>query len=74
MVLGLFWKRVSKTGVFAGIIVGIAIVVLLILGGKDPFLGLNAGFVGLVVNSVITVAVSLMMKPSRKRIQMIEDQ
>jgi len=68
VVLGLFWKRVSKTGVFAGIIVGIAIVVLLILGGKDPFLGLNAGFVGLVVNSVVTVAISLLRKPSGKKL------
>lgn len=67
VVLGLFWKRVSKTGVFAGIIVGIGIVILLILGGRDPFLGLNAGFVGLVVNSTITVAVSLITKPSRKK-------
>lgn len=68
VVLGLFWKRVTKAGVFAGIIVGIAIVVLLILGGRDPFLGLNAGFVGLVVNSVVTVAISLMRKPSGKKL------
>ncbi len=66
VVLGLFWKRVSKTGVFAGITVGIGIVVLLILGGRDPFLGLNAGFVGLVVNSVVTVVVSLMTRPSKE--------
>lgn len=64
VVLGLFWKRVTKAGVFSGIIAGIGIVVLLILGGRDPFLGLNAGFVGLIVNSVITISVSLITKPS----------
>jgi len=64
VVLGLFWKRVTKAGVFSGIILGIGIVVFLILGGKDPFLGMNAGFVGLVVNAVITIVVSLKTKPS----------
>jgi len=59
VVLGLFWKRVTKTGVISGIITGIAVVVVLIIGGRDPFLGMNAGFVGLVVNSIITVTISL---------------
>lgn len=64
VVLGLFWKRVTKAGVFSGIILGIGIVVFLILGGRDPFLGMNAGFVALVVNAVITIVVSLKTKPS----------
>jgi SSS family solute:Na+ symporter len=63
VVLGLFWKRVTKAGVFSGLLTGVAVVILLVLGGKDPFLGMNAGFVGLVVNSVITLGVSLMRKP-----------
>jgi len=65
VVLGLFWKRVTKAGVFSGIILGIGIVVFLILGGKDPFLGMNAWFVGLVANGIITVIVSLKTKPSK---------
>jgi len=63
VVLGLFWKRVTKTGVFCGLIAGIGVVVLLIMGGNDPFLGINAGFVGLIINSLITVKVSLLTKP-----------
>lgn len=59
VILGLFWKRVTKTGVISGIITGIAVVIILIIGGKDPFLGMNAGFVGLVVNSIITVTICL---------------
>ena len=64
VVLGLFWRRVTKAAVFSGIISGIGVVAVLILAGKDPFLGLNAGFVGLFVNSVITLAVSFMTKPA----------
>ncbi|MGD8537705.1 MAG: sodium:solute symporter family protein [Candidatus Aminicenantes bacterium] len=65
VVCGLFWKRVTKTGVFAGLVVGISIVVFLILTGRDPFLGMNAGFVGLLVNGFLAVAVSLHTRPKR---------
>jgi SSS family solute:Na+ symporter len=65
VVLGLFWKRVTKEGVSTGLIFGLAIVAFLILTGRDPFLGMNAGFVGLVVNGLLTVAVSLNTKPKR---------
>jgi SSS family solute:Na+ symporter len=64
VVMGLFWKRVTKPGVFCGLIAGVIVVLVLILSKNDPFLGLNAGFVGLAVNSFITVMVSLMTKPS----------
>ncbi len=59
VVFGLFWKKVTKTGVIAGILTGVAVVAALILSGNDPFLGINAGFVGLVLNAAVTVAVSL---------------
>jgi SSS family solute:Na+ symporter len=64
VVLGLFWRRVTKTGVFSGLIAGIAVVVGLIASGLDPFLGMNAGFVGLAINSVVTLLVSLRTKPT----------
>jgi SSS family solute:Na+ symporter len=64
VVLGLFWKRVTKTGVFCGLIAGVGVVLILILGNRDPFLGLNAGFVGLALNLLTTVLVSLQTKPS----------
>lgn len=59
VVFGLFWKRVTKAAVLSGLITGICIVVFLILAGKDPFLGMNAGFVGLVINTLVTLLVSL---------------
>ncbi len=60
VVFGLFWRRVTKAGVFSGILTGVAVVALLILTGNDPYLGINAGFVGLVFNALVTAGVSLM--------------
>jgi solute:Na+ symporter, SSS family len=60
VVLGLYWRRVTKAGVFAGMIAGVASVAFLVLSKRDPFLGLNAGFVGLCFNFLITVVLSLL--------------
>ena len=59
VVLGLFSKRISGPGVFAGIIVGIFAVTFLMLTGRDPWMGLNAGFVALCLNFAVVAAVSL---------------
>ena len=63
VVLGLFWKRVSRRGVICGLLTGLAIVVALVFGRLDPFLGMNAGFVALVVNGTVAVAISLLTGP-----------
>jgi SSS family solute:Na+ symporter len=65
VVLGLFWKRVTRAGVFTGIGSGIILVSFLIISGRDPFLGMNAGFVALALNALLTVVVSLMSKPEK---------
>ena len=59
VVLGLFWRKVSRTGVWAGLVAGIAVAAALVFGKHDPWLGLNAGFVALAVNGAVTVGVSL---------------
>jgi SSS family solute:Na+ symporter len=59
VVLGLYWQRVTATGVFAGMIVGVLTAVLLMSTHLDPIAGLNAGFVALCVNFVVTIAGSL---------------
>jgi len=64
VVLGLFWRKVSKSGVLFGLMTGILTVGVLILSGNDPFLGLNAGFVGLIFNVLVTVFMSLFKKNS----------
>jgi solute:Na+ symporter, SSS family len=58
VVLGLFWKRVTMTGVFAGLVIGVVTTALLLLSKHDPFFGLNTGFVALSVNFAVTVGVS----------------
>lgn len=64
IVCGLFWKKSTKLGAYAGLIVGEALVFGLILGKLDPFpiagMNLNAGFVALVINMAVYVLVSLL--------------
>jgi SSS family solute:Na+ symporter len=64
VVLGLFWKRISRAGVAAGLATGLAVAAFLVFGKHDPFLGLNAGFVALAANAAVTVAVSLAKRPA----------
>ena len=59
VVLGLYSRRVTTAGVFAGLAVGVLTAAVLILSKRDPFNGLNAGFIGLCVNFAITAVVSL---------------
>ena len=59
VVLGLYWGRVTGTGVFIGMAVGVLIAVLLMSTHLDPLVGLNAGFVALCINFAVTIAASL---------------
>lgn len=58
VVLGLYSRRVTTAGVFAGLLIGIGIVAFLGLTKRDPLMGLNAGFLGLCFNFAVTVLVS----------------
>ena len=60
VVLGLYWKRVTMPGVFAGMIAGVATVTFLILTHRDPFFGWSAGFVALCLNFLIAAGLSLL--------------
>ena len=62
VVLGLFSKRVTTWGVFAGLAAGITIDALLTLSGRDPYAGFNAGFIALCINFVATAIVSLVTR------------
>jgi SSS family solute:Na+ symporter len=59
VVLGLYWRRATASGVFLGMIVGVVTAVSLMSAHLDPVGGLNAGFVALCINFVVTVAGSL---------------
>lgn len=63
IVLGLYWKKATRLGAYAGLLIGEIIVFALILGKMDPFpfagMNLNAGFVALLINSIVFILVSL---------------
>jgi len=59
VVLGLYSKRATTPGVFAGMVTGVLLVVLLMLSKHDPIMGLNAGFIALCCNFAVVAAVSL---------------
>jgi SSS family solute:Na+ symporter len=58
VVLGLFWPRVTTTGVISGLVAGLATVASLMLSHHDPLRGLNAGFIALCLNFLVTASVS----------------
>jgi SSS family solute:Na+ symporter len=58
VILGLFSKRTTTTGVFVGLCAGIVIAAVLTLTNRDPFHGLNAGFLAMCFNFAITGIVS----------------
>jgi SSS family solute:Na+ symporter len=62
---GLYWKRVTTRGVSAGIAAGVGCAMLLVFTKREPFLGLNAGFIALCTNLVITIAISLVTPEQR---------
>lgn len=71
LVLGMFWRKSSKLGAIAGLLVGEATVFYLMLNKMDPFpfMGehLNAGFVALFFNLVVFIVVSLLTKSGKAR-------
>jgi SSS family solute:Na+ symporter len=66
VVLGLFWKRVTTSAVFAGMVAGVATTIYLMLTHRDPLLGWSAGFVALCLNFVITLVVSVLTPAVRE--------
>jgi SSS family solute:Na+ symporter len=64
VVLGLFWRRVSASAVFAGLVSGVAVEAFLMLSHRDPLFGLSAGFLALCLNFLLVVFGSL-LTPAR---------
>ncbi len=64
IVFGLFSRRVTGGGVLAGLLVGMALAGYLTFTHRDPYLGFNAGFIGLVANLIVLVGVSAVTVPA----------
>jgi SSS family solute:Na+ symporter len=60
VVLGLYWRRTNRVGIWCGMVAGVGTVALLVLTGRDPIGGLNAGFIALCLNLLVVVVVSLL--------------
>jgi SSS family solute:Na+ symporter len=58
--LSLVWRRTSRAGVSAGLLAGVGLVLFLVISKHDPLWGMNAGFVALVANAIVTVGGSLL--------------
>ena len=61
VVASLLWRRTSKAGAAAGLVVGVALVLYLVISGHDPIWGLNAGIVALAANALVVVLGSLLI-------------
>ena len=57
-ILGIYWKKASRQGAWAGTISGLAVVILFTFFAKAP-LGISAFLWGLMVNFVVMIVVSL---------------
>jgi cation/acetate symporter len=77
IVMGIFWKRATREGAIAGMIVGIAftafyIIQVKFLGSDFWFLNISGegiGTVGMVFNFIVMYIVSLMTAPPPKEVQ-----
>jgi SSS family solute:Na+ symporter len=58
VLLGLYWRGATRTGVFAGMLAGVGLATVLVLSKRDPVFGVNAGFLALCVNAVLVVLIS----------------
>jgi SSS family solute:Na+ symporter len=61
-ILGL---RVSPWAVGAGMLTGIGVTAFLMIGGMDPFMGVNVGFIALVLNFLVASVLGVILKGSR---------
>ena len=57
-----FWRGATRTGVFAGLLTGVVAVVVL-TETHVTFWGLNQGFVAMILNALVMVAVCLVHQP-----------
>jgi cation/acetate symporter len=83
IVLGIFWKRTNAAGAVAGMLTGLIITAAYIIATVPAFMGLTPlfgispegfGFIGMIINLIVTVAVSkATAPPPQKMMDLIEE-
>jgi SSS family solute:Na+ symporter len=58
VILGLYSKKVGAAAIFSGLFCGVALVAFLILTKRDPWIGLNPGFIALCLNFAVVAAIT----------------
>lgn len=58
LILGLLWPRMNAKGAFSGLAVGVVVDAILVFSKHDPWYGINAGLIALVLNVIVNVVVS----------------
>ncbi|MFG2285133.1 sodium:solute symporter [Streptomyces sp. NPDC048595] len=58
LLVGLVWRRLTLHAAVSGLVAGFALVCVLVFTGHDPVWGMNAGIVGLAVNTAVALAVT----------------
>jgi SSS family solute:Na+ symporter len=61
--LALLWRRLSLVAGLCGLVVGVLVDVTLVLLGRDPLGGINAGLIGLAAN-LLTAAMVTRLRPA----------
>jgi len=69
VVLGIYWRRVTMTGVFCGMVAGVGTDVFLMLTHRDPCFGINAGFLALCLNFAVAGGVSVLRAEPGSRLE-----
>jgi SSS family solute:Na+ symporter len=60
VLFGLYWRRITARSVLAGIVAGIIAASFLMLTGRNPYLGIDAGFLGLCVNFAVVLLLTVL--------------
>src|SRR5947209_860910 len=68
VMLGLFSKMMNARAIFAGMVCGVGLLTFLVLTKRDPWLGVNAGFVALCFNIAVVAAIHFLW-PDRATVE-----
>lgn len=69
IILGLYWKNVSKKSILCGIISGGVLSIVMTLSGYAKFLGIHAGIWGLLLNFFVVTVLSMIVHPTQQDLE-----